>query len=62
MGYTFDPASFEAVHNAFLTLADAKGRVEEADLHAIAQVGSSSGSNSGSSPGSSAAAAGGSSN
>jgi len=37
LGYTFDPERFEAVHSAFLELADAKGRVEEADLHAVAQ-------------------------
>lgn len=38
MGYTFDRDTFERVHEAFLTLADAKGKVEEADLHAIARL------------------------
>lgn len=41
MGYTFDSHRFEAVHEAFLDLADAKGKVDDSDLHTIAQGGSS---------------------
>ncbi len=48
LGYSFDPMRFEQVHGAFITLADAKGKVEEADLHAIARGEASVGSVNGS--------------
>lgn len=37
MGYTFNPEKFEKVYEQFLAVADAKGKVEDQDLHAIAQ-------------------------